>query len=146
MADRIIPMTELPPADAPRAEDVAIQVDLPSRKNSSDTFEGFTLQQVDPSDHVHPSHDIVRDRRTGKHYKKVAPAWSLAHAKASGSSSKPQQGQKFSLAHTFGDRERDPGSVGSGVKTGARTPTSAGGALSAKDIDTLVEQLRAVGE
>lgn len=151
MVDPITPLTEAPPANAPKAEDVAVAVDLPSRKNSADTFDGFKLEQIDPSSQVHPAHDVIRDRKTGKHYKKVTPSWSLAHAKAqqSGSSSnatKSHHNPKFSLAHSFGDKERDPGSVGSGVKTGSRTPPHGGGHLSAADIHTLVEQLRTVGE
>lgn len=148
MVDPITPLTEAPPANAPKAQDVAVGVDLPSRKNSHESYDGFKLEQVDPSAQIHPSHEVIRDRKTGKHYKKV-PAWSLAHAKGQqGANAKAHHNPKFSLAHAFGDKERDPGSVGSGVKTasGSRTPTGGGGNLSALDIQSLVEQLRHVGE
>lgn len=145
MVDPITPMTEITPEHTSRAEDVAVGFDLPSRKNSTEAFEGFKLEEIDASDHVRASHEIVRDRKTGKHYKKV-PAWSLAHAKAQQNVGKPKEGPKFSLAHSFGDKGRDPGSVGSGVKIGGSKTPPTGGQISALDLQALVTQLRSVSE
>jgi hypothetical protein len=132
------------PHDAPLAQDVAINIELPSRRGSLDhghvTFDGFQLEPVDPNAKVHPSHDIFKDKKTGKHYKKVAPSWSIAHAAAKGKGQPTVEGKRahgtnFSVGHAIGaTKNREP-----------TTPT-AGAAMSGNDMDRLVEKLRSVGE
>lgn len=156
--------------DAPRAEDVAVALDIPSRRNSTDqqfTFDGYQLEAIDGKQQVHHSHEVVRDRKTGKHYKKVAPpVWSIAHgasASKEGSSSLPKShnhGQKFSVGHAFGDvSHRETGTVGSAAGTtsrprtiGTKTPPVGGAVagsnvstgMSAADLLALMEQMRAI--
>lgn len=146
-----------------RAQDVATVIDIPSRRNSTEPLDGYHLEAIDPHEHIDTSvHDVVRDRKTGRHYKKT-PAWSLAHAHADAAPRviDPRAHQtKFSLGHTIADSgAREPGTAGWGTKStsqsrggsGANTPplVRGGGAapgLSAADVHNLVERLRSVGE
>lgn len=140
------------PYDAPLAQEVAINIELPSRRGSLDhghvTFDGFQLEPVDPNAKVHPSHDIFRDKKTGKHYKKVSPSWSIAHAAAKGKGQPTVEGKRthgtnFSVGHAIGaSKNREPGTAGS--RSGATTPTT-GSTLNGNDMDKLVEKLRSVG-
>lgn len=140
------PNTPPPPADAPKARDIAIDINLPSRSNSLDLYDGHNLVPVDPHEKVHPHHDVVKDRKTGKFYKKVTPAWSLAHAKSSTGRKEPHT--QFSVAHSFG--ARDPATAGSRPASkapslgSATPPLGVTSSLSAADVAALVERLRVV--
>ena len=130
------------------AKDIATVVDMPhSRPTSTELFEGHRLELIDANEKVHPHHDIVKDRRTGKHYKKVTPAWSMAHAKQSAPGTHAQPQAQFSVGHSFGGR-RDPGTAGSrpGTASSTRTtpPVGVTSSLSAADVAALVERLRVV--
>ncbi|CAO1633316.1 unnamed protein product [Jaminaea pallidilutea] len=144
------PTTPLP-QNAPRASEIAVDTNLPSRANSTELFDGHRLEIVQPHEKVHPGHEIIKDRKTGKHYKKVAPAWGLGHAKggAPTTESHGSHAAKFSLGHGFG--QRDPYTAGSkpmsktGSQSGGHTPpVGVTSSLSAADVSALVERLRSV--
>lgn len=114
----------------------------------------FHLEAVHPDEHIHSGHEVVRDRKTGQHYKKV-PQWSLAH-KLGGDSNpttnpKHAPATKFSLAHSFepgksaaaGGGGSRASSVG-GTKTPPTSLSTSQVGLSVADVSALMERLRSV--
>lgn len=109
------------------ASEVAREVNLESGRNSLHNFE---LEPVEKNEAVSASADVVRDRKTGRHYRKVEkPAYSLARSKgAARIDHSNYHGAPIGLGHSM------PNSRRNSVEEGA--------SRAAVDSAALLEQLR----
>ena len=87
-----------------KAADAAQEVRLPSNRNSVD----YDLHPVGKHEMVHPSADIVKDKKTGKHYKRVKkPNYSIARSKgAARIDHSAYHGAPIGLGHTLPSNNR----------------------------------------
>ncbi|UZJ53450.1 hypothetical protein CBS101457_002770 [Exobasidium rhododendri] len=103
------------------AGDVAYEVNLESGNNS---LRNFDLEPVDQHTKVHSSSAIVKDKKTGRHYKKVEkPVFSLARSKgAARVDHSDYHGAPIGLGHSMPNSRRtsiDESTRGGGVSVPA---------------------------